>query len=189
MPRYRPLPLVLLTASLLACGAVSACSGRGDPTDAAAFAPATSADAAVPGTIEGFEVQKVPSDQIPPVPTIGGQPATEAAFAVVLGQAEDVYRVVAFRTAQDPASIPEEQRLAVVATEGAQVSAASREDVSILGMKVLCYDTKDFGDVTKPDKVCTYVDGVDLVYVVTQDQGSGGGEEFTRRVLTSRASG
>ena len=185
--------VLVATAGALCCLIMAGCSGSGGssngPTGSGALAPITTADAAIPTRIDGFEVQKVPADQVPPPPTIAGQPAQEAAFAIALGSAQDAYRIVAFKTAQDPASIPEADRLAVVGEEGAQVDPSSGHDVTLGGVAVRCYASNDFGDTSKPDTVCIYVDGPNLVYVVTQDQGAGGGEEFARRVIAARQSG
>lgn len=184
-------PIATVTASC--CLVLAACSGSGGTSDGASgggtLPRITTADAAVPSRIEGFEVQKVPADQIPPLPDIAGQSVQEAAFAIVLGSSQDAYRIVAFRTAQDPAAIPEADRLAVVGEEGAHIDPASGRDVTVDGVAVRCYATNDFGDTSKPDTVCIYVDGPDLVFVVTQDQGAGGGEEFTRRVIAARRGG
>lgn len=182
-----PIPIVCATLALT----VAACSGSGGDGggggDAGAALPQiSSADAAIPTQIEGFEIQKVPADQVPEPPTIAGQTASEAAFAVVLGGSEDAYRIVAFRTAQDPAQVSAADRVAVVGEEGATIDPASGRGVTIDGVPARCYETNDFGDVTKPDTVCIYVDGPNLVYVLTQDQGAGGGEEFTRRVIAAR---
>lgn len=182
------LPIAILSAvcsvTIAACSSGS--TGGGGSGGAGALPQISSAEAAIPAQIEGFEIQKVPADQVPEPPAIAGQAATEAAFAVVLGTSEDAYRIVAFRTAQDPAQVSEADRLAVVGEEGARVDPASGRDVTIDGVAARCYDTDDFGDTTKPDTICIYVDGPNIVYVLTQDQGAGGGEEFTRRVIAAR---
>lgn len=188
-------PIATVTASCMLM--LAGCSGSGGTTGTTAgtgagggtLPPVTTADAAVPARIDGFEVQKVPADQVPQPPTIAGEPAQEAALAIALGSSQDAYRIVAFRTAQDPGSVPEADRLAVVGEEGASVDAGSGHDVTLAGIPVRCYATDDFGDTSQPDSVCIYVDGPNLVFVVTQDQGPGGGEEFTRRVITARQSG
>lgn len=185
----------IATVTAVCCLALAACSGSGGSggsggTGASgALSPISTADASVPSRIDGFEVQKVPADQVPPPPTIAGKAASEAAFAIVLGSSQDAYRIVAFRTAQDPASISEADRLAVVGEEGAAVDPASGRDVTLDGVAVRCYASNDFGDTSQPDTVCVYVDGPNLVFVVTQDQGPGGGEEFTRRVIAARRAG